>query len=332
MPSHPITTLRAAIGAVCLAAAQQAAAFGDVGFLTGCASFTTCTAGLASGGSYQARRDVVATPGYPLGSTLVQGATVYQDSAQTQGSQAIDVKNFSPLIPGATTPWAVFARAQAQSEFGALHARSYSSRAVVGTDTIGDESAQIGQQTNADASAAWRDVWTFSAPGSFSATVSADGGSQLEGFSVFPSSFSFTPNSLLADWFFDVRVWDVTNQTVSVDFETGGPTLVARAYPRGNNEQRTSFNDSLVLNFNFVPGVQYVITAELVTTVFNGRTLNLLNTGRLSGVTLSGGATLTALSGHDYVSAVPEPGARGMLVAGVIAVLVLAGRRRSLQR
>ena len=251
MPSQSIE-LRAAIGAlgaICLAAAQQAAAFGDVGYLNSCASFTTCTAGLASGGSYFARRDVAATQGYPLGFDLVQGATVYQDIAQTQGNQAIDVKNYSSQVPGATFPWAVFARAQAQSDFGALHARAYSSRAVVGVDTIGNESAQIGQQTSAQASAAWRDVWSFSAPGSFSATVSADGGSALEGFSPFPSSFSYGPQPLLADWFFDVRVWDVTNQSVSEEFELGGPTLVARAYPRGNNEQRTSFNDSLVLSF-----------------------------------------------------------------------------------
>ena len=328
MPSISIKT-RTAIGAVCLAAAQHAAGFGGVGWLASCASFTSCTAGVASGGAYFARRDVAATPGYPLGSFLVQGATVYQDAAQTQSSQAIDANNFPPPIPPVIlSHWAVFARAQAQSEFGALHARAYSSRAVLGTDIIGDESAQIGQQTSAEASAAWRDVWSFSAPGTFSATVSADGGSALEGFSAFPSTFSFSPRPLLADWFFDVRVWDVTNQTVSEDFELGGPTLVARAYPRGNNEQRSSFNDSLALNFNFVPGVQYVVTAELRSTVYNGRTLDLLNTGRLSGVTLGGGATMITLSGHNYVSAVPEPDARSLLLAGAVVVLTLARRRR----
>ena len=327
MPSISIKT-RTAIGAVCLAVAQQAAAFGDVGYLTGCASFTTCTAGLASGGSYLARRDVAATPGYPLGSDLAQGATVYQDLAQTQSSLAIDVKNFSSGVPAATFPWAVFARAQAQSDFGALHARAYSSRAAAGVDTIGVESAEISQQTSANASAAWRDVWSFSAPGSFSGTVSADGGSALEGFSPFPSSYAYGPQPLLADWFFDVRVWDVTNQTVSDDFELGGPTSVARAYPRGNDEQRSSFNDSLVLAFDFLPGVQYVITAELRTTVFNGRTLNLLSTGRLSGVNLSSGATMTTLSGHDYVTAVPEPDPRSLLLAGVVVMLALARRRQ----
>ena len=327
MPSISIKT-RAAIGILWLLAAQHAAAFGDVGYLNGCASFTTCTAGVSSGGSYSARRDVAATPGYPLGGDLMQGATVYQDFAQTQGSQAIDVKNFSGVLPGATSPWAVFARAQAQSDFGALHARAYSSRAAAGVDAIGNESAEIIQQTTASASAAWRDVWRFSAPGSFSATVSADGGSALEGFSVFPSSYSYGPQPLLADWFFVVDVWDVTNQTPSEHFELGGPTLVARAYPRGNNEQRTSFNDSLVLNFNFVPDVQYVITAELRTTVWNGRTLNLLNTGRLSGVSLGSGATMATLSGHDYVTAVPEPDPRSLLLAGVVVMLALARRRQ----
>ena len=331
MPSISIKT-RTAIGVVCLAAAQHAAAFGGVGHLNDCASFTTCTAGLASGGAYFARRDVAATPGYPLGSDLVQGATVYQHFAQTQDSQAIDIKNFPTVLPPgppvATSPWAVFARAQAQSDFGALHARAYSSRAAAGVDAIGNESAQIGQQTSASASAAWRDVWRFSAPGSFSATVSADGGSALEGFSVFPSSYSYGPQPLLADWYFGVRVWDVTNQTLSEYFELGGPTLVAEAYPRRSNEQRTSFNDSLVLNFNFVPDVQYVITAELRTTVWNGRTLNLLNTGRLSGATLGGGATMTTLSGHDYVTAVPEPDPRSLLLAGAVVMLVLARRRQ----
>ena len=328
MPSISIKT-RTAIGVVCLAAAQHAAAFGDVGYLNGCASFTTCTAGLSSGGSYFARRDVAATPGYPLGSDLVQGATVYQHFAQTQDSQAIDIKNFPGVFPpGATSVWAVFARAQAQSDFGALHARAYSSRAAAGVDAIGNESAEIIQQTSAQASAAWRDVWRFSAPGSFSATVSADGGSALEGFSPFPSSYFYGPQPLLADWFFDVRVWDVTNQTPSEYFELGGPTLVARAMPSGSNEQRNSFNDSLVLNFNFVPDVQYVITAELRTTVWNGRTLNLLNTGRLSGVSLSSGVTMTTLSGHDYVTAVPEPDPRSLLLAGVVVMLALARRRQ----
>ena len=327
MPSISIKT-RTAIGVVCLAAAQHAAGFGDVGYLNGCASFTTCTAGLASGGSYSVRLNVAATPGYPLGN-LVQGATVRQDFAQTQGSQAIDIKNFPGVIlPGPTTPWVVFARAQAQSDFGALHARAYSSRAAAGVDAIGNESAEIIQQTTASASAAWRDVWRFSAPGSFSATVSADGGSALEGFCPFPSSYSFGPQPLLADWFFSVRVWDVTNQTLSEYFELGGPTLVARAQPSRSNEQRNSFNDSLVLNFNFVPDVQYVITAELRTTVWNGRTLNLLNTGRLSGATLSSGVTMTTLSGHDYVTAVPEPDPRSLLLAGAVVMLALARRRQ----
>ena len=80
--------------------------------------------------------------------------------------------------------------------------------------------------------------------------------------------------------------------------------------------------------FPILPDVQYVITAELGTTVWNGRTLNLLNTGRLSGATLSSGVTMTTLSGHDYVTAVPEPDPRSLLLAGAVVLLALARRRQ----
>jgi hypothetical protein len=312
---------RGAFGALCMVAAQPAFPFAGVGFLGECPSFTTCTAGVSSSARYVVQRDVSATPGYPLGS-LGQGLTQFQDEASTLDSATVSVSNLPPPPPPAvvTVPWAVFGSAKAQSDIRDLHAQAYSSRAVAGTHQIGQQSAAISQLTLAESTAAWRDVWDFSAPGSFSARVSADGGSSLAGVGVYPSGFTFTPRATLADWYFRVRVWDVDNQSISDDYELGGPTPVAQVYLRGFGEQRKSIDDSGLLEFNFVPGVQYVVTGELSISVRNGSEVDLFNTGHLGNATLSNGATLTALSGHDYLAPVPEPSSWLLFAGGLVAI------------
>ena len=69
-----------------------------------------------------------------------------------------------------------------------------------------------------------------------------------------------------------------------------------------------------------------MVTSNLTSVVFHGRELDLFHTARLGPATLGGGAVLTALSGHDYLAAVPEPAAPSLWAAG-LGLLGVAWRR-----
>ena len=196
----------------------------------------------------------------------------------------------------------------------------------------GLQSASIVFQTFAEATSAWRDVWSFSTGGHFSGDVALDGTSRLDGIPVIVPSYDKNPLPSFGDWFYDLRVWDVTHFSVSDLFELGGPTLVARAYQPGSDEQRASFASSLALDFDFLGGTSYVVTSELRTNDFNGRQIDVFNTARLENVLLSNGAALSALSGHDYLGTtapVPEPSTWALLVAGMLTVARIARQRRT---
>ena len=146
-----------------------------------------------------------------------------------------------------------------------------------------------------------------------------------------PPTSPLTPLGGFTDWFYELRVWDVTHPSVSEEFELGGPTLVARVSSRGDDERRASFTDKLALGFDFTSGTSYVVTAELRVTGFNGRNLDLFNTARLHDVALTGGIDMVALSGHDWLGAavtpVPEPSTWALMLAGMLAVARIARRR-----
>ena len=272
------------------------------GFLPPCPTFTTCSAAVASSAFWNVREEVSnIQPGFIMPSDLVAGVTVYQGLGVVATSAALYEGNGCTALPCVTGEFFIGAGARAQSDFALNRVRTDMNRSVDGTLTrgSGSGSARVTLDTYAEASSAWRDVLSFSGSGRFSGVVVIDGRSSLGDVGFFNSSYVFAAAPGNAGWFYDLRVWDVTNQSISEDFELGGPTAVGRARVNGFNEVRSNLDSRVALDFDFVSGVSYVMTAELRATSLDGRQINLYNTARLQDVVLTGGATLTALSGHD---------------------------------
>ena len=287
----------AGVGLVLMAASQPSAAFGGADSLENCATFTTCTA--AVGSSTLASLRVVFQP-YSL---------LYQ-------------------LPEGLNP---IAEARAQSDFASNRASAASGYAASGTDDHGRGiSAAVGVGTVAQSYSAWRDGWTFTNSGHLNATVLLDGRAS-DASNTFPSTFTLgvTGLSNYGDWSWNLKVWDVDNLSIGdYDEVTLGLTLVASVQDRSGifNERRPTFSSSLALDFDFVSGVRYVVIAELVVQASYGRKIDLYNTARLGGAVLSAGAQLNALSGHDYLMPVPEPGP-ALMCLGELATTALRSRR-----
>lgn len=322
-----LTGRLAAAGAL-LGSAPGCLAFGGVGFVPDCASFTTCSAAIASSGSWNVRREVSnIQSGFIMPPDLVAGVTLSQGQRNVATTAALLEGNGCVSLPCVGSEFRRTAVAKAQSDFGLNRVETDLSRSVDGTLTRGSGSAVVSLRTSAAATSAWRDVLAFSSSGHFSGVVVIDGSSSLGDVGPFDSSYVFTAALGYADWIYDLRVWDVTNLSISEDFELGGPTAVGRARVNGFNEVRSNLDSRVTLDFDFVSGVSYVMTAELRAISFDGREIDLYNTARLQDVVLTGGATVTALSGHDYLAPVPEPQPAAMLAAGLVA-LALWSRRR----
>ena len=323
------------LGLVLMAPMQASVAFGGVGNLGECASFTTCTAGVSSSAFALAQYNFTSITGsYLLPAGLTPGLNTFQDTRGQQTSAA------QRAVVGELCVNCVFgdfhssALARSQSDFAVNRASADTSVGVAGTDARGNgNSAHVQVLTVADARNAWRDAWSFSADGHFSATIALDGRSATSTTNnFFPSTFTYAVGGTLGDWFYELSVWDVTHLSVSEEFELGGPTRVARVRDQAANanEQRASFESMLALDFDFMAGVQYVVTAELGVSARNGRTIDLYNTARLTDVALSNGASLSALSGHDYFAAapVPEPQTWALFGLGVAGLTLYRRRQR----
>ena len=319
------------LGLALMVPLQAALAFGGVGNLGECTTFTTCTAGVSS--SALALSQYVFTDirdGYRLPQNLVPGVNSFRHQRELQTNTALRAAvGDLCILCGSDNPFFSSAVARSQSDFAVNRASADTSVGVSGHDVqkFGQTvlgSANVEVATVADARSAWRDAWTFNADGHFNASIRLDGQSGTHTTNpFFPSDFSYSIAGTLGDWFYDLRVWDVTNLSVSEFFELGGPTLVARVQDNAlnANEQRRSFASTLALDFDFMAGVQYVVTSELGIQARNGREIDLYNTVRLTDVVLSNGANMNALSGHDYIATnVPEPQTFALMIAGLVCI------------
>ena len=314
---------------------QTAQAFGGAGNLGECASFTTCTAGVSSSAFALARYNFDPIFGaYTLPVSLVPGVNTYQDTRGQETTAALRAAVGDFCVNCYTdNPFYSSAAARSQSQFGVNRSAAATSVGASGTDSQGvGRFAHVDVLTVADAASAWRDVWSFSADGHLSATLKLDGQSSTATNNLFfPSTFSYGVASTLGDWFYEFSVWDVNHLSPDSD-GFPGPTRVAhvRDQAAGANEQRGSFASDLKLDFDYVSGVSYVVIAQLAVHARNGRDIDLYNTARLSDVALSNAATLSALSGHDYVAAaVPEPQTVALFAIGLVGLALHRRRPRA---
>ena len=324
------------LGLALMAPLQATFAFGGIGNLGECTTFTTCTAGVSSVAVAISQYEFTAIKdNYQLPLNLVPGMNERRDQRDRQTNVPLRAAVGDFCANCATdNPFFSSAIARSQSDFAVNRASAQTSVGVSGHDvqTFGQQvlgSANVQVRTVAEVRSTWRDAWAFNANGHFNASIQLDGKSGTNTSNpFFPSSFNYALSSTPGGWFYDLRVWDVTNLSISAFFEVeAGPTLVARVQDQAD-EHRASFNSTLALDFDFMAGVQYVVTAELGIQAWNGREINLYSTARLTDVMLSTGANMTALSGHDYFSAaVPEPQTTALMAAGLVG-LTLWGRRQ----
>lgn len=327
---HPAAALRLASAVLLLGGfLQDAVAFGGVGLLSECPSFSTCTAELRSNANAAVVKEVTGiSPGYTLPAGLSPGTTIRRDPVTTNTTAPIRTGDDPAFLPVAGTPFGAFAFARAQTDFGTNRGAGSTTLGARGIDRQGSGSALIEVRTSALAQSAWRDVFTFSTSGHYHADIAIDGHTASHG-NTFPSSFEVLGHAASAIWSYALDVWDVTRLLPDPDGFLA-PALVA-SINDGGVEQRSSFASVLGLDFDFLAGNAYVITSRLETSATNNRAIDMFNTVSLRNVALSNGASLSALSGHDYfaqVAPVPEPSTWLLFAGGLAAMARIAQRRR----
>jgi hypothetical protein len=263
---------------------------------------------------------------------LINNSSYYYDNFEQKTSSHGIWTTTRPLNPtGAVDGWYVTndynppggAAATSYTALGHNHAHALS--LFGGEEYDDDGNFERSLSFAASARSQWVDVLTFDADGTYSATFTVDGhaGGLSGGFTAWfygsPGAFESTRN-----WNFDVTVMgldDSVNATLSMG-QSG-------AYLTG------SFNDSGTLNFDYLTGNRYLIVASLQAGVSNGGTVDFYNTASLSGVTLTPGTTMSALSGTDYFNLgstvappIPEPETYALMLAG-LGLVGWAARRRA---
>lgn len=304
-----------------------ALAFGELDGGVGipCATFTNCSAAVFShtwASTVYEFNNILGK--YQPPGLLQPGYNSEQSEARLETTAALRVAaGECPIIPCGVVGFHGDASAQAQSDFGANRAIASTGFGAQGHDDQGSASADVRVTTGSTANSVWRDAWTFSTNGHFNATIRAEGQSSRQTANLtLPSTF--TPFGFPSEWSYDIKVWDVDHLTLDPD-RILAPTLVGAASlleAIAWNESRPSFASLLSLDFNFASGVHYVVIAELRVNTMNGREIDVYNTARLTDVVLSNGASLSALSGHDYLAPVPEPRTLALLLAGLAFVAV----------
>jgi hypothetical protein len=240
---------------------------------------------------------------------MVAGPNTFTD--QMGGATTAPVQaalGFGCVLPcGTSYPFLTWATAAAQTDYGLNRAQSSAGSGYSLRHQLGNGSAQVDVHADGGAFSAWRDVWSFSTNGHFSASVAVHGQSG--------GAASVGDGS----WRYELEVLDVDNLSPDVDGFMK-PTVVARISDGSLDEQRSAFASVFALDFNFVAGVTYVVQAGLQVDTFDGRSVDLFHTAQLQDVLLSDGAELDALSGHDYLAAVPEPAPAALLWLGLAAI------------
>ena len=328
---HAAKALRSATTGLLLGSfLQHAVAFGGVGLLSDCPSFTSCTAELRSNANAAVVKEVTdILPGYSLPTGLSAGTTIRRDPVTTNTTAAIRAGDDFDFLPVASTPFAAFSSARAQTAFGTNRGAAWTTFGARGIDRNGSGSAHIDVRSSAAADSAWRDVYTFSADGHFHGQIDLDGLTSSHGNS-FPSSLQELGHVAAAGWSYEIEVWDASRLLPDPDGLLA-PVLVAEVIA-GGVETRSSFASVRHLDFDFLAGNSYVVVSRLGISATNDRAIDMFNTVRLGHITLSNGSAMTALSGHDYFAPVtapiPEPSTWLLFAGGLGAMAQLARRRR----
>ena len=334
---EPRLAMASALTAVLAAVAPPCAAFGVVGGISDCPTPQSCTAAIASQASYLGQYNFTAvTPGYSFTPGFGPGVTWIGDGTAVVGT-GVAISFIPPPSSTSvgTSSFVPDAHARAQSDFGVNRAQASASTGVGGTHTSGAGTARLDFSLSAVGTSAWRDVWSFSAAGQFNAVVAIDGSLTSTGIGIvanMPVNQPLQAGQGFVNYRF--QVWDVTHYSADVE-GTYGPTLVLEAsFERSSLFASGLFAANLPIGFAYEPATSYVVTTELNAHGFNGGIADVFQTARLQGVQLSGGQ-LTALSGHNYVTAVPEPASTALWLVGLMGVGLGAGlraRRRDPQR
>ena len=130
-------------------------------------------------------------------------------------------------------------------------------------------------------------------------------------------------------------VREVMNATVrrgSLGVMSGNPPPAGWVTSNGSlSGASTFFSPDLPMNW----GVPWNVSVGLLAWAYGTADANFLTTARITGVMLFdanhnpvNAFSLTALSGTDYVNAVPEPASQALWLAGLGGLALLALRRR----